>query len=98
MSILSVLASVVKVAVSQDNMDDEIYDMMYEEDNMTNNCSLSMENPNINCTNLPADGMCLNCAFDFDCNYGMNTTVSCMVPDDVECSVSHLQCSSAVAM
>ena len=93
MSILSVLASVVKVAVSQD-YDNDMYDVAFsmdeglDESNMSN-CSISI--PDMNCTDLPADGRCLNCTFEFDCTYGANTTVTCVVPDEVECLVSHTQ-------
>ena len=90
MSMLSVLASVVKVAVSED-YDNEMYDVAFsmeeglDESNMSN-CSIST---NISCTDLPADGRCLNCSFESNCTFGSNTTVTCVVPDEVECSVSH---------
>ncbi len=86
MSLLSIMASVIQVAVSQDLMEvgDDYGSGGFLDDNAT--CT-TVEN-NTNCTDIPADGLCLNCTFNFDCMYGSNTTAECRVPEDVECVVS----------
>ncbi len=87
MSLLSIMASVVQVAVSQDLMEvgEDYGSGGFLEVNAT--CNLNDIN-NTNCTDMPADGLCLNCTFSSDCMYGSNTTVECTVPDDVQCVVS----------
>ncbi len=94
MSLLSFMGSVIQVAMSQEDQFSEA-DYMYPDygsgdlsGNSTPNCTFS--NASTNCTDLPANELCLNCTFNMNCMYGKNTTVECTVLGGVECMVSYL--------